>query len=144
MTNAVATRVSGKVVPREAWITLLGASLGETPSPIAEGRLASSPDTFTVHRCQLPVASACGNRSADIIRSLGSTSQTVRNAIHAFHQQALVCLTTGSPYAHQAVPGFHPGQKQAPARDHPYQSLRCFGEASGAGCWQIPSARTLC
>src|SRR5262245_66062984 len=55
-----------------------------------------SPDTFTLRRCQLLLASAEGLRPAQIAERLGCTSQSVRNAIRAFAAEGLGCLTEKS------------------------------------------------
>jgi transposase len=96
-----------------------------------------SPDAFTVRRCQILLASARGERPAAIARSLGCTDQTVRNAIHAFHQQGVACLTKGSSRAHQTYPAFAPAGS-ARLREIIHQSPRCFGKASSV--WTLDLA----
>jgi transposase len=59
-----------------------------------------SPDAVTLRRCQILLASARGERSATIARSLGCSDQTVRNAIHAFHRHGLAALAPGSSRPH--------------------------------------------
>ena len=41
-----------------------------------------SPDAFILRRCQILLASAAGNKPAQIARVIGCAPQTVRNAIH--------------------------------------------------------------
>jgi transposase len=55
-----------------------------------------SPDAFTLRRCQILLASADGLRPAQIAARLSCASQTVRNAIHAFHAAGIACLREGS------------------------------------------------
>jgi transposase len=51
-----------------------------------------SSDAFTLRRCQILLASARGHRPAQIAHHLGCATQSVRNAIRAFHAQGLACL----------------------------------------------------
>jgi transposase len=60
-----------------------------------EAGLRSS-DAFTLRRCQSLLASARGQRPAHIARQLGCASQSVRNAIHAFHSRGLASLSAQS------------------------------------------------
>ncbi len=55
-----------------------------------------SADAFGLRRCQILLASARGEQAPHIARSLGCDDQTVRNAIRAFNQSGLGCLTKGS------------------------------------------------
>ena len=43
-----------------------------------------SPEAFTLRRCQILLASARGQRPAEMARQLGCATQSVRQAIHAF------------------------------------------------------------
>ena len=55
-----------------------------------------SPDAFTLRRCQVLLASADGLRPAQIAARFRRASQSVRNAIRAFHAEGLNCLTEKS------------------------------------------------
>src|SRR4051794_19192814 len=55
-----------------------------------------SPDSFTLRRCQILLASAEGLRPSLIAARLGCASQTVRNAIGAFAAEGLACLSQKS------------------------------------------------
>ena len=55
-----------------------------------------SADAFTLRRCQIVLASARGERSAVIARSLGCSDQTVRNAIRAFDREGVAAVVAGS------------------------------------------------
>ena len=55
-----------------------------------------SPDAFTLRRSQILLASADGLPPAQIADSLGCATQTVRNAIRAFHAAGIDCLREGS------------------------------------------------
>jgi transposase len=60
-----------------------------------EAGLRSS-DAFTLRRCQILLASAHGQRPAQIARQLSCATQSVRNAIHAFHTHGLASLNAQS------------------------------------------------
>ncbi len=64
-----------------------------------------SPHAFTVRRCQLLLASAEGQHTTTIAHNLRCNDQTVRNAIHAFHQRGVAALrpTSSRPHSTQAV-----------------------------------------
>jgi DNA-binding NarL/FixJ family response regulator len=64
-----------------------------------------SHDVFTLRRSQILLASARGSRSSQIAEFLGCDDQTVRNALHAFRNEGLGCLTAKSsaPPRAQAV-----------------------------------------
>ena len=51
-----------------------------------------SADAFTLRRCQILLASARGQRPAQIAQQLSCATQSVRNAIHAFHTRGLAAL----------------------------------------------------
>jgi DNA-binding NarL/FixJ family response regulator len=60
-----------------------------------EAGLRSS-EAFTLRRCQILLASARGQRPAQIAQQLGCATQSVRNTIHAFHTRGLACLQAQS------------------------------------------------
>jgi len=51
-----------------------------------------SPDSFTLRRAQILLASAKGERAAPIADGLGCAVQTVYNAIHDFNERGLAAL----------------------------------------------------
>ena len=59
-----------------------------------------SPDAFILRRCQIILASSRGEWAPQIARSLGCNDQTVRNAIKAFNEKGLDCLTRLSSRPH--------------------------------------------
>ena len=59
------------------------------------GGLRSS-EAFTLRRSQILLASADGQRPAQIATTLGCVTQTVRDAIRAFHADGVGCLTPRS------------------------------------------------
>jgi transposase len=54
------------------------------------------PSAFTFRRCQILSASAAGLKPSEIRDRLGCSTQTVRNAIRAFHAAGTDCLDEGS------------------------------------------------
>jgi transposase len=55
-----------------------------------------SPEAFALRRCQILLASARGQRPAQIARQLGCATQSVRNTIHALQTRGLGCLQAQS------------------------------------------------
>jgi transposase len=102
-----------------------------------EAGLRSS-DAFTLRRCQILLVSAHGQRPAQIARQLSCATQSVRNAIHAFHTRGLAPM--------------HP-QSQRPRRTRlvldaePLRALlherpRTFGKARST--WTLRLAAEVC
>ena len=64
-----------------------------------------SSSAFPVRRCQILLAGAEGQTTTTMAHDLRCTEQTVRNAIHAFHQRGLAVRDarlheTGNPFVH--------------------------------------------
>ena len=82
---------------------------------------------FTVRRCQMLLASADGQHTTSIARTLRCNDQTVRNAIHTFNQRGLAALQPTSSRPHTTQATF-----DARSRDHLrallHQSPRTFGK----------------
>ncbi len=70
----------------------------EERTAIEAGRRSSQ--GFTVRRCQMLLASAQGQSTTSIARLIGCNDQTVRNAIHDFHQRGLAALQPKSSRPH--------------------------------------------
>lgn len=70
-----------------------------------------SSDAFVLRRCQILLASARGQPSAQIAPGLGCSTQTVRNVIRAFHARGLACLEPGSHKPHHLPHTAFPGEK---------------------------------
>ena len=68
-----------------------------------EGGLRSK-HAFTLRRCQILLASAQRHPPAQIATQVGWSVQTVRNALHAFAQRGLACLTELSSVPHTVQP----------------------------------------
>lgn len=63
-----------------------------------------SKQAFTLRRCQIVLASAQRHTPAQIAKVVGCSVQTVRNALHAFAQHGLACLTAQSSAPHTVQP----------------------------------------
>jgi transposase-like protein len=70
----------------------------EERAAIEAGRRSSQ--GFTVRRSQMLLASAQGQPTTTIARLMGCNDQTVRNAIHDFHQRGLAALQPKSSRPH--------------------------------------------
>jgi hypothetical protein len=86
-----------------------------------------SPSAFTVRRCQMLLASAEGQPTPMIARSLRCTDQTVRHAIHAFHQRGCAVLQPQSSRPHTTPTIFDAGAC-ASLRALLHQRPRTFGK----------------
>ena len=63
-----------------------------------------SPSSFTVRRSQILLKSNHGMKSKAISEALHCSDQAVRTAIHAFHEEGVVCLTEKSHARHDQAP----------------------------------------
>src|SRR5687768_7844177 len=79
-----------------------------------QGGLRSA-DAFTLRRCQILAASAKGQRPAQIAAALGCATQTVRDAIRAFHAEGAACLRPKSK-APKAAPTAWPRSRDEDLR----------------------------
>lgn len=66
-----------------------------------------SSSAFTVRRCQILLHSINGLKSSQIAERLLCSDETVRVAIHAFHQEGLACLVEKSHRPHSATFSFN-------------------------------------
>src|SRR2546422_6232615 len=97
----------------------------EERAALEAGRRSSQ--GFTVRRCQMLLASAQGQSTTSIARLMGCNDQTVRNAIHDFHQRGLAALQPKSSRPHTTSEVFNAqGREQLRALLH--QSPRNFGK----------------
>jgi len=67
-----------------------------------------SADAFTLRRSQILAASARSEHVPQIARSLSCDEQTVRNAIHAFHEHGVAALVKRSCRVRTAQAAFSP------------------------------------
>jgi transposase len=86
-----------------------------------------SSSAFTVRRCQMLLASAEGQSTTTIAHVLRCTDQTVRNALHAFHQRGLTALQPQSSRPHTTATIFDVGTCES-LRALLHQSPRTFGK----------------
>ena len=104
-----------------------------------EAGLRSS-EAFTLRRCQILLASARGQRPAQVARQWSWATQSVPNAIHAFHTQGLASLQAQSrrPKRTRLV------LDAAPLRALLHERPRAFGKPrrtwtlglAAEGCWE--------
>src|SRR5262249_37395108 len=91
-----------------------------------EAGLRSS-SAFTVRRCQILLASAEEQSTTTIAHDLRCTDQTVRNALHAFHQRGLTALQPQSSRPHTTATIFDADTCES-LRALLHQSPRTFGK----------------
>jgi hypothetical protein len=96
-----------------------------------------SASAFTVRRCQILLARAEGQVTTTMAQDLRCTEQTVRNALHAFHQRGLVALQPPSSRPHTSATIFDAGTCEA-LRALLHQSPRTFGQPTSR--WTLPLA----
>jgi transposase len=85
-----------------------------------------SASALTVRRCQILLASAEGQTTTTIAHALRCTEQTVRNALHAFHQRGLAALQPQSFRPRTIATIFDAGTCEA-LRALGHQRPRTFG-----------------
>jgi len=95
-----------------------------------------SASAFTVRRCQILLASAEGQTTTTIAHDLRCTEQTVRNALHAFHQRGLTVLQPQSSRPHTTHTIFDPSTCEA-LRALLHQSPRTFGKPTSRWTLQL-------
>jgi transposase len=92
---------------------------------------------FTVRRCQLLLASAEGQPTTTIARTLRCNDQTVRNAIHAFDHRGLGALQPQSSRPHTTHATFDTRSRER-LRALLHQSPRIFGKETSV--WTLELA----
>jgi transposase len=95
-----------------------------------------SASAFTVRRCQILLASAESQSTTTIAHDLRCTEQTVRNAIHAFHQRGLAVLQPLSSRPHTPATIFDTGACES-LRALLHQSPRTFGKPTSRWTLQL-------
>jgi transposase len=98
-----------------------------------------SASAFTVRRCQILLASAEGQTTTTMAHDLRCTEQTVRNALHAFHQRGLAVLQPQSSRPHTTHTIFDTGTCEA-LRALLHQSPRTFGKPTSRWTLQLAAA----
>jgi transposase len=104
-----------------------------------EAGLRSS-NAFTLRRCQILLASARGERAAQIARHLGCDDQTVREAIHAFNTRGPAALRPGSRRAKTLHAAFSAAAAEQ-LRALLHQSPRTFGKPTSL--WTLELAAEI-
>jgi len=92
---------------------------------------------FTVRRAQMLLASAEGQPTTTIAYTLRCNDQTVRNAIHAFHQRGLASLQPTSSRPHTTHATFDARSRER-LRALLHQSPRAFGKETSV--WTLELA----
>jgi transposase len=83
---------------------------------------------FTLRRAQILLASADHQTPTQIAHRIGCASQTVRNTIHAFEAEGVLCLGEKTP-GPKDVPPILNEAKAEPLKGILHQSPRRFGKA---------------
>ena len=104
---------------------------------LAKGLRAA--EAFTVRRCQTLLASAEGQHTTTIARTLRCHEQTVRNIIHAFHQQGVAVLQRQSSRPHRPRV-FLDAEGRERLRALLHQSPRTFGRPTSRWTLQLAAA----
>src|SRR3954451_1494396 len=100
-----------------------------------------SPVAFTLRRCQVLLASARGQRPAQIAHTLGCAVQTVRNALRAFAAEGLACLTEKSSRPKRTRRLLDDAAEEH-LRDLLHRSPRDFGKPTSL--WTLGLAAEVC
>ena len=111
------------------------------PERVALRQALRSPDAFTLRRAQILLASADGQRPAAIAAALGCASQTVRDAIRAFHADGVGCLAAKSK-APKTVHAVWPRDRDDDLRALLHQSPRTFGRPTSL--WTLAGVARVC
>ncbi len=86
-----------------------------------------SKDAFALRRGQILLASARGERSPQIAKNLGCSSQTVRDAIHDFNRRGLDSLKAGCSSRPKRTHATFEGEKAEALQGVLHRSPREFG-----------------
>jgi transposase len=101
-----------------------------------------SKNAFTLRRCQILLASAQHHTPpAQIAQAVGCSVQTVRNALHAFAQRGLACLTEQSCVPRTVQPVLD-AAKRACLQGLLHQSPRTFGKPRST--WTLSLLAEVC
>ena len=100
-----------------------------------------SPEAFTLRRSQILLASADGQRPARIATTLGCATQTVRDAIRAFHADAVGCLSPRSKAPKTTHPVW-PRDRDDDLKGLLHQSPRTLGKPTSL--WTLGLVASVC
>jgi DNA-binding CsgD family transcriptional regulator len=96
---------------------------------------------FTLRRCQILLASAQRHTPAQIATQVGCSVQTVRNALHAFAQRGVACLTEQSSVPHTVQPVLDAAKREC-LHSLLHQSPRTFGKPRST--WTLALLAEVC
>lgn len=105
-----------------------------------EAGLRSS-DAFTLRRCQILLASSRNQRPKVIAQNFGCATQTVRNAIHAFEEKGVACLTQESSRPKTVQAQFDRAKCEA-LRAILHKSPHIYGKQTSV--WTLALAADVC
>ena len=100
-----------------------------------------SADAFTLRRCQILLQSAKGRRPSQIAAALGCATQTVRDALRAFHAEGTACLHA-KPKTPKTIHTAWPQERDQDLRALLHQSPRVFGKPTSL--WTLPLVAQVC
>ena len=100
-----------------------------------------SPEAFTLRRSQILLASADGQRPARIATTLGCVTQTVRDAIRAFHADGVGCLSARSKAPKTTHPVW-PRDRDEDLKGLLHRSPRTLGKPTSL--WTLGLVATVC
>ena len=100
-----------------------------------------SPEAFTLRRSQILLASAGGQPPARIATTLGCATQTVRDAIRAFHADGLGCLAPRSKAPKTTHPVW-PRDRDDDLKGLLHQSPRTLGKPTSL--WTLDLVASVC
>jgi hypothetical protein len=100
-----------------------------------------SKKAFTLRRCQILLASAQHQTPAQIAKHIGCSVQTVRNALHAFAQRGLACLTEQSCIPRTVQPVLDAVKREC-VHAMLHQSPRTCGK--NRSTWTLPLLAEVC
>src|SRR5436309_14950185 len=86
-----------------------------------------SADAFTLRRCQILLQSAKGRRPSQIAATLRCATQTVRDALRAFHAEGTACLHA-KPKTPNTIHTAWPQERDQDLSPLLHQSPRVFGK----------------
>ena len=107
----------------------------------ALGRGLRSADAFTLRRSQILLASAAGQRPAQIAAALGCATQTVRDAIRAFQAGGVGCLAPKSKAPKTTHPAW-PRDRDDDLKALLHQSPRTLGKPTSL--WGLGLVAVVC
>jgi Winged helix-turn helix len=100
-----------------------------------------SPEAFTLRRSQILLASAGGQPPARIATTLGCATQTVRDAIRAFHAAGVGCLLPKSKAPKTTHPVW-PRDRDDDIKGLLHQSPRTLGQPTSL--WTLDLVASVC